>query len=231
MSHQRALRVRRMFGRIVPRYDLLNRLMSLGMDRRWRRQAAAAARPRGALALDVGTGTGDLALELWREGAARVVGVDFSPEMLAVASAKAAARGAGVSWALADALRLPFPAATFDCVASGFLLRNLADLPAGLAEMARVLRPGGRLVCLDITQPPAGPFGVLYRLYFHRLLPPLAGALSGDPAAYRYLSSSLQGFPDARALSALLADLGLTAVRVRLLGGGTVALHTARRPA
>jgi demethylmenaquinone methyltransferase/2-methoxy-6-polyprenyl-1,4-benzoquinol methylase len=226
---QHAHRVRTMFGRIVPRYDLLNRLMSVGMDRRWRRLAAAAAEPRGALALDVGTGTGDLALELRRQGATRIVGVDFSAGMLAAGSCKAAAAGADVSWALADALRLPFPDAAFDCVTSAFLLRNLADLRACLAEMARVLRPGGRLVCLDITQLPQGAFGALYRLYFNRLLPPLAGTISGDRAAYRYLPGSLRGFPDACSLSSLLADLGLVEARARRLGAGTVALHTARK--
>lgn len=231
MPGQHAHHVRKMFGRIVPRYDLLNRLMSLGMDRRWRRLAATAVWPRNAVALDVGTGTGDLALELCRQGASRVIGVDFSSEMLAAASGKAAARGADVSWALADALRLPFPDGAFDCVTSAFLLRNLADLRAGLAEMVRVLKPGGRLVCLDMTQPPPGLFGALYGLYFNRLVPPLAGAISGDAAAYRYLPASLKGFPDARSLCALLADLHLVEVRARLLGGGTLALHAARKPA
>jgi len=231
MSGQNPHRVRKMFGRIVPRYDLLNRLMSLGMDRRWRRLAASAAQPRGALALDVGTGTGDLALELCRQGSTRAVGVDFSRQMLDAASAKASTRGADVFWVLADALRLPFPDGAFDCVASAFLLRNLADLRTGLAEMARILRPSGRLVCLDITQPPTGPFGSLYRLYFNHLLPPLAGAISGDHAAYRYLPGSLKGFPDASQLAGRLADVGLVEVRVRLLGGGTLALHAARKPA
>ena len=230
MSAKRAHHVRKMFGRIVPRYDLLNRLMSLGMDRRWRRLATAAASPRGGLALDVGTGTGDLALELCRQGASAVVGADFSRQMLDAARRKASATSSPVAWALADALRLPFPDGAFDCVTSAFLLRNLADLRAGLAEMARVLRPGGRLVCLDITQPPTGPFGALYRLYFNRLLPPLAGAISGDAAAYRYLPGSLKGFPDASQLAGRLADVGLVEVRVRLLGGGTLALHAARKP-
>jgi demethylmenaquinone methyltransferase/2-methoxy-6-polyprenyl-1,4-benzoquinol methylase len=219
-----------MFGRIVPRYDLLNRLMSLGMDGRWRRTAAAAAQPTGGLALDVGAGTGDMALELHRQGAARVVGVDFSAEMLAAARSKAGTTdNPHLSWALADALHLPFRDGTFDCVTSAFLLRNLADLRAGLAEMARVLKPGGRLVCLDMTQPPPGLLGGLHRLYFNRLAPPLAGVISGDPGAYRYLPNSLKGFPDASELTALLTDIGLTEVRVRRLGGGTVALHTARR--
>ena len=230
MATERTRQVRAMFGRIVPRYDLLNRLMSFGMDGSWRRSAAAAAQPRGRLALDVGTGTGNLALELHRQGAAHVIGVDFSSEMLSVAGAKASTAGVPTSWALADALQLPFPEGSFHCVTNAFLLRNLADLPAGLAEMARVLKPGGRLVCLDMTQPPVGPFGALYRLYFGRLLPPLAGALSGDAAAYRYLPNSLQGFPDASALRALLQETGLTQAAAHKLGGGTVALHTAVKP-
>lgn len=231
MSTERAQQVQQMFGRIVPRYDLLNRLISLGMDGRWRRMAAAAAQPAGALALDVGTGSGDMALELHRQGAARVVAVDFSAEMLAAAHSKADTSGsAPLSWALANALRLPFRDSTFDCVTSAFLLRNLPDLRAGLAEMVRVLKPGGRLLCLDMTRPPPGLFGGLYRLYFDRLVPPLAGLISGDPGAYRYLPNSLEGFPDASELTVLLINIGLREVRVRLLGGGTVALHTARRP-
>lgn len=222
--------VRYMFGRIVPRYDLLNRLMSLGMDGGWRRLAAQAAVPRDALALDLGTGTGDLALELAGQGAARVVGADFSREMLVAASAKTAARRVEIPLVMADALRLPFPDQTFDCLTNAFLLRNLTDLRAGLAEMARVLRPGGRLVCLDITQPPSGPFGAVYRLYFRSLLPHLAGALSGDWAAYRYLPNSLKGFPDRQSLSGLLSGLGLVDVRSQGLGGGTIALHSARKP-
>jgi len=231
MTSEDARQVQRMFSRIVPRYDLLNRVMSLGMDGRWRRAAATAAQPTDRLALDVGTGTGDLALELRRQGATHVVGVDFSSEMLATARAKAAAAGqAGHSWALANALALPFGEDAFHCVTNAFLLRNLPDLRTGLAEMVRVLVPGGHLVCLDATQPPRGPFGSLYRLYFNRLLPPFAGAISGDPAAYRYLPKSLEGFPSATGLAAILADIGLSEVRFRLLGGGTVALHTGRKP-
>ncbi len=231
MPSEHARQVRRMFGRIVPRYDLLNRLMSLGMDGHWRRAAAAAAEPADCLALDVGTGTGGLALELRRQEAAHVVGADFCSEMLATASAKAVAGGhTGVSWALADALALPFLDNTFECVTNAFLLRNLTDVRAGLAEMARVLKPGGHLVCLDATEPSPGPFTSLYRLYFNRLLPPIAGAISGDRAAYRYLPNSLEGFPKATELAGILADIGFLDVRFRLLAGGTVALHTGDRP-
>lgn len=221
-----------MFGRIARRYDRLNRIMSLGMDGRWRQLAAAAAKPDDALALDIGTGTGDFALELAKRGARQIVGADFSQEMLVAARAKLIERDmTNVSWTLADALHLPFPEGTFDCVTNAFVLRNLADLTSGLAEMARVLQPGGRLVCLDMTQPPPGVVGALYKLYFYRLLPPIAGVLSGDRAAYRYLPNSLVGFPDAPALADILAELGLVEVNVRKFGGGTVAMHTALKPA
>ncbi len=220
-----------MFGRIARRYDRLNRIMSLGMDGRWRQLAAVSAKPDDSLALDIGTGTGDFALELTKRGARRIVGADFSPEMLTAARDKLAANGVtNASWTLADALHLPFPECTFDCVTNAFVLRNLDDLRSGLTEMARVLQPGGRLVCLDMTQPPAGFVGALYKLYFYRLLPPIAGVLSGDRAAYRYLPNSLVGFPDSAALAELLAELGLVEVQVRKLAGGTVAMHTAVKP-
>ncbi len=223
--------VSQMFGRIARRYDRLNRIMSLGMDGRWRQQAAAAAKPDGSLALDIGTGTGDLALELAKRGARQIVGADFSHEMLAAGRDKLAAKKVtNASWTLADALSLPFLEGTFDCVTNAFVLRNLADLRSGLTEMARVLKPGGRLVCLDMTQPPSGIVGALYKLYFYRLLPPLAGVLSGDRAAYRYLPNSLVGFPDAAALAGLLAGIGLVEVQVRKVGCGTVAMHTAVKP-
>lgn len=225
MADRDPLRVRAMFGRIVPRYDLINRLMSFGMDRRWRRLAAERAVSPGALALDVGTGTGDLAVELRHAGAARVLGADFSPGMLVAAARRHGA--SSVEWLQADVLRLPLPDGMFDCVTNAFVLRNLADLRAGLAEMARVLKPGGRLVCLDLTQPPTGGIGRAYRLYLERVVPALAGLISRDREAYRYLPASLEGFPDAGALSGLLGETGLSDVYVKKLGAGAVALHVA----
>jgi demethylmenaquinone methyltransferase/2-methoxy-6-polyprenyl-1,4-benzoquinol methylase len=220
----RARQIQTMFGRIVPRYDAMNRLMSFGMDGRWRRLAAQAARPRGGRVLDLGAGTGDLSRELVRAGAASVIGGDFTADMVAAASRRYALQPA-YQWTVSDVTRLPFAAATFDAVTNGFLLRNVVDLPAGIAEMARVLRPGGRLVCLDMTHVPGGPFAIPYRLYFNHVMPWIAGILSGDRAAYRYLSKSLAGFPDADGLAEILRDAGLHGVAYRRLGFGSVALH------
>ncbi len=227
-TQERARSVRAMFQRIVPRYDLLNRLMTLGLDERWRARAASRVRPEGMLVLDVGTGTGDLALAFLRRGARAVVGVDFAPAMLARARDKSAGRWP-LSLAAADALRLPFADAAFDCVASAFVLRNLADLEAGLAEMVRVLRPGGRFLSLELVRPD----GVLrwpLRFYLQRLVPLLGGVLSGDRAAYRYLPDSVEDFLDLRGLSRLLTRAGLEVEEARPLGLGSVALHLAVKP-
>lgn len=225
-SAERARGIQEMFSRISPQYDRMNRLMTAGLDGRWRRAAVAAAEPRGADMLDIGCGTGDLSEEFRRAGARSVAGADFSAAMLALARDKAA----GGDWLQADALRLPFGDGTFDAVASAFVLRNLVDLPAAFAEMARVLRPGGRIVALDITHPPPGPLGALMRFGFEQGVTRLAGALSGQGRAYRYLPNSLEGYPPAGELSRLIEAAGAADVRYRRFGGGMVALHVARMP-
>jgi demethylmenaquinone methyltransferase/2-methoxy-6-polyprenyl-1,4-benzoquinol methylase len=218
-----------MFNRIAPRYDLLNRLMTGGLDRTWRAAAADAADlGAGARALDLCTGTGDLALALAArvKPGGEVVGTDFAEAMLERALAKAAARGAPVRFELADALALPFPDDSFDAATVAFGARNLADLDAGLREMARVVRPGGRVVVLEITTPARlRPF---YELWFDRLVPRLGALVARDRAAYSYLPASVRRFPDPAGLAARMAAAGLGEVRWRRFAGGIVALHHGR---
>jgi demethylmenaquinone methyltransferase/2-methoxy-6-polyprenyl-1,4-benzoquinol methylase len=225
--------VARMFGRIAGRYDLLNTLMTFGMDAGWRRRAVvAAAPPPDGRALDVGTGTGSLALALAAAmPRGRVIGVDFATPMLARAPARAAVAGlAGrLSVSLADALWLPFADATFDCVTSAFVVRNVADHAQAFAEQTRILRPGGRVVCLELTRPRLPIFRQLFYGYFHRWVPLLGGLVAGDAAAYTYLPESVDRFPRPEALAEIMRGAGLTVVRYELLGLGTVALHVGVR--
>jgi demethylmenaquinone methyltransferase/2-methoxy-6-polyprenyl-1,4-benzoquinol methylase len=220
-----------MFGQIAARYDLLNTLISLGLDAGWRARAvAAAALPAGGRALDVGTGTGALARALARAApGAEVIGLDFTPAMLALA-VRWRPPGARLRFLLADALALPFPAEQFDCVTSAFVIRNVADRLAALREQARVLKPGGRVVCLEATWPRAPLFRPLFRAYFRYWVPVLGGLLAGNARAYTYLPESVEQFPRPEAFAALLREAGFSAVRYELLGLGTVALHVGVRP-
>ncbi len=223
--------VRGMFDRIVPRYDLMNSLMTGGRDQAWRRLAvqAAAAGP-GRRALDVATGTGELALALARAGC-RTVGLDFSSAMLAAAAAKSADLPPALrpAYVAADALVLPFPDETFACVTTGFALRNVTSIPAALVEMRRVLCPGGKLACLELTPPRGRFFPSLFRLYFRRLVPLVGRLIAGDGEAYTYLPDSLVGFPRAEELAQMMAAVGFRHVQYRLLALGTVALHVGER--
>ncbi len=219
--------VQAMFDRVAPRYDLVNRLMSVGLDIRWRRLAAAAADVSlGGRALDVCCGTGDLTFEL----AARVGpsghadGADFSEEMLVLARRKASERGlTQVTFTQADALALPFETDAYDAATVAFGARNLSDLDAGIREMARVVRPGGRVVILEITTPRR--LRTLHAIWFDRVVPRLGGLISGDRAAYRYLPASAKRFPDPPALATMMREAGLERVEYRTFMGGIVALH------
>jgi demethylmenaquinone methyltransferase / 2-methoxy-6-polyprenyl-1,4-benzoquinol methylase len=212
--------VRTMFDRIAPVYDAMNRIMTLGLDLRWRRLTAESAVFRGDRVLDAACGTGDLALADLRAGAARVTGLDFSENMLARARRKSSV----VDWVQGDLLALPFADDTFDAATVGFGVRNVADLPLALRELQRVLRPGGRLGILEITQP-RGVLRPFFSLWFDRIVPLVGRALPGGEA-YSYLPASVKRFPDTESLAALLRESGFREVRYRLLAGSIVALHT-----
>jgi demethylmenaquinone methyltransferase / 2-methoxy-6-polyprenyl-1,4-benzoquinol methylase len=214
--------VRTMFDRIAPVYDAMNRAMTLGLDRKWRALTAGAVVSPGMRVLDACCGTGDLALADARAGG-RVTGVDFSGEMLARAERKAPE----FDWVQADAAALPFPDASFDAVTVGFGIRNLADLEGGLRELARVLVPGGKLGCLEITRP-RGILRPFFRLWFDGLVP-VAGKVLPGGAAYSYLPASVRRFPGPEDLARAMEAAGFAGVGWRLLGGGIVALHVGRR--
>jgi demethylmenaquinone methyltransferase / 2-methoxy-6-polyprenyl-1,4-benzoquinol methylase len=228
-SEQFASQVNTMFDRIARHYDAMNSLMTAGMHHRWRQRAADRALLReGDRALDVCCGTGDLALELARHvgPSGSVIGCDFSEPMLDIARAKSVQGGAAtVRFEYADALQLPYDDRSFDAVTVGFGVRNLADLDRGLAEMARVLRPGGRLVILEITQPRRPPLSFFYSLWFDRIVP-LLGALAGDRDAYTYLPESVRSFPSPRGLAERMDAAGLESIRVTILAGGIIAIHS-----
>ena len=224
-----------LFARIAGRYDLMNSLMTGGMHHIWKRRAAAiAAAGLTGPALDIATGTGDLAFALSRQpGVTRAVGVDLLPPMIARAQAKRQAKPAApVSFLVGDALALPFPDHSFACATAGFSLRNMPDLPQALAEMARILRPGGRLVTLELTPLDGKSLqSRLFRPYFHGIVPLIGQLVAGDRAAYTYLPQSVDYFLQADRLADLLRSLGLTQATYRKLAGGTVAIHSALKPA
>jgi demethylmenaquinone methyltransferase/2-methoxy-6-polyprenyl-1,4-benzoquinol methylase len=223
-----------MFDRISGVYDLLNSAMTAGLHHRWRERAVDIAQVGpGSRVLDVATGTGDLALELARRvvPGGEVVGSDFSEKMLARARTKAQPGGADVRFEWGDALALPYADGSFDAATVGFGVRNFADLSRGLAELARVVRPGGRVVVLEFTTPKRPPLSLFYGLWFDRIVP-LLGHLSADPDAYTYLPESVKRFPGPAALASEFERAGLREIRYLLTAGGIVTIHVGTvRPA
>ncbi|MBI5167203.1 MAG: bifunctional demethylmenaquinone methyltransferase/2-methoxy-6-polyprenyl-1,4-benzoquinol methylase UbiE [candidate division NC10 bacterium] len=222
--------VRGMFASIAPYYDFLNRLLSFGRDRYWRRFAVAeTALPSGGKALDVCTGTADVALEIARQfpHAGRVVGVDFCGPMLKLGREKVHMAGLDgkIELQMAPAEALPFKGGTFDATTVAFGIRSVRDLKMGLQEMARVTRQGGRVVVLEFSIPPSTAFRRIYHFYFRRILPLVGGAISGNPEAYTYLPRSVSQFPSPEELRDLMLQAGFHQVGYHLLTGGIVAVH------
>jgi len=211
-----------MFDRIAPVYDLMNRVMTAGLDLRWRRIAAEAVVRSGDRVLDACCGTGDLAVACEKRGGV-VTGLDFSPAMLERARRKLPT----ATWIEGDLLALPFEAGSFEAATVGFGVRNVADLEQGLAELRRVLVPGGRVAVLEITQP-RGLLAPFYRLWFDRIVPLLGKLLKGG-AAYTYLPASVHRFPPPEALATLLREAGFERIRYTVLAGGIIAIHSGAR--
>ncbi len=229
-GRERSQYVQGMFTRIAPRYDLMNRLMTLGQDARWRREVIrrAALPQRGGLLLDLGAGTGDLAFDALKANpAGRALAADFTLEMMRVG--KNRPNGHRVHWSAVDALHIPFPDDTFDAVVSGFLLRNVIDIQQALAEQLRVLKPGGWAVALDTTRPKPGPLAPLIRFHMHTVIPLLGRILTGQPDAYTYLPDSSENFLRAEELAARMAAAGFVDVGFWRRMFGVVAIHWGRK--
>lgn len=226
----RSAAVQQMFSSIAPRYDLLNRSLSMGVDQIWRQQATAEALAKAPRRiLDVATGTGDFALQLARQApTAEVRGEDFVPEMLAIAREKSQKNGVNVHWAEADALNMPHEDESFDALTCAFGFRNFSDYQAGLNEMSRVLAKGGRLVILEFPPPSDNLFGRAYRLYFEGVLPKIGGLVSGNAEAYSYLPASVLAFPQPEELLKMMRVAGLSG-RYRSLSGGIAGLWVAEK--
>ena len=230
-AHAKA--VREMFAGIAGRYDLLNHVLSLNIDKRWRHIVSAELRDilddENARVLDVACGTGDLALELNKNSKAQMIGTDFCRPMLAFAHSKSLAEPSVIPYVEGDAMGLPFDDGEFDAVTIAFGLRNLANVSEGLKELRRILKPGGRLAVLEFSTPVVPGFGQLFNFYFSHVLPRIGGAVSGSRGAYEYLPDSVSKFPNQKKLATLMETTGFDSVKYKNLTGGIAALHTGKK--
>jgi demethylmenaquinone methyltransferase/2-methoxy-6-polyprenyl-1,4-benzoquinol methylase len=229
-AHSKA--VREMFSGIAGKYDLLNHLLSLNIDKRWRRKVRAdiseILADENAIVLDVACGTGDLSLELKGGANAKVLGTDFCRPMLAIAQHKSV--DLAVPYTEADAMELPFADGTFEAVTIAFGLRNLPNVERGLGELFRIVKSGGKLVVLEFSSPVVPGFSQLFNFYFARVLPRIGGMVSGSRAAYTYLPNSVSKFPDQKTLAGMFAQTGFSDVKFANLTGGIAAIHSGTKP-
>ncbi len=231
VAHGRA--VRDMFSGIAGKYDLLNHVLSVNIDKRWRRLVRASLQEildlNEAVVLDVACGTGDLSLELKEHAKAKIIGTDFCRPMLTIAFEKAADKEMAIPFVEADAMRLAWPDETFDAVTIAFGLRNLSNFSDGLKELRRILKTGGKLVVLEFSSPVVPGFRGLFNFYFTRILPRIGGVVSGSRGAYEYLPDSVSRFPDQKGLVKMMTDVGFESVTYTNLTGGIAAIHIATR--
>ena len=227
IAHARA--VREMFSGIAGKYDLLNHILSVNIDKRWRRvvreKVGAVLDDPAAVVLDVACGTGDLSLELKRNAKARIIGSDFCHPMLAIAKDKTDEAKELIPYIEGDAMRLPFADSTFDAVTIAFGLRNLSNFKDGLTELGRILKPGGKLAVLEFSSPVIPGFRGLFNFYFTKILPRIGGIVSGSQGAYEYLPDSVSKFPDQKKLVELMESAGFESVEYVNLTGGIAAIH------
>ncbi len=232
-AHSKA--VREMFSGIAGQYDLLNHVLSLNIDKRWRRRVREEIQPildnKNAVVLDVACGTGDLSIELNRDSAAKVIGTDFCRPMLAVAHEKNAGNNADIPYVESDAMNLSFADSSFDALTIAFGLRNLANFSSGLKELHRVLKPGGRIAILEFSSPILPGFKQLFNFYFANVLPRIGGMVSGSRGAYEYLPDSVAKFPDQKTLVAMMEQTGFKGVKYQNLTGGIAAIHVGNKNA
>ena len=232
IAHGRA--VREMFSGIARRYDLLNHVLSINIDKRWRRSVREklvdVLADTNAVVLDVACGTGDLSLELKKHARASVIGSDFCHPMLSIARDKTAEADIALPYVEGDAMNLPFPDATFDAVTIAFGLRNLSNFADGLKELNRILKPEGMLAVLEFSTPVVPGFRALFEFYFTRVLPRIGGVVSGSRGAYEYLPDSVSKFPDQKGLVGLMQEAGFVSIEFTNLTGGIAAIHTGVKP-